>query len=91
VLTAYERVRKEFKEKQQLLETENDMNIDRAVLAFASVMILASLLLAWLVSPYWLLLTVFVGLNMLQAAFTGVCPAAMVFRKLGLKAGPAFQ
>ena len=67
------------------------MNVDRAVLAFAGVMILASLLLAWSVSPYWLWLTVFVGLNMLQAAFTGFCPAAMVFRKLGLKAGCAFQ
>ena len=67
------------------------MNVDRAVLAFAAVMILVSLLLAWYVSPYWLLLTAFVGLNMLQAAFTGFCPAAMVFRKLGLKAGCAFQ
>jgi hypothetical protein len=54
-------------------------------------MVLVSLLLTWFVSPYWVLLTVFVGLNMLQAAFTGVCPAAMVFRKLGLKAGCAFQ
>jgi hypothetical protein len=47
--------------------------------------------LAWYVSPYWLALTVFVGLNLLQAAFTGFCPAAMIFRKLGLKAGCAFQ
>ena len=67
------------------------MNVDRAVLAFAAVMILVSLLLAWYVSPYWLLLTAFVGLNMLQAAFTGFCPAAMVFRKLGLRTGPAFE
>jgi len=67
------------------------MNVDRAVLAFAGVVILASLLLAWYVSPYWLWLTVFVGLNMLQAAFTGFCPVAIVFRKLGLKAGCAFQ
>jgi len=67
------------------------MNIDRAVLAFAGIMILVSLLLAFAVSPYWLLLTAFVGLNMLQAAFTGFCPAAMVFRKLGLGAGCAFQ
>ena len=67
------------------------MNVDRAVLAFAGMMILVSLLLTWFVSPYWLLLTVFVGLNMLQAAFTGFCPAAMVFRRLGLKAGVAFQ
>ncbi len=67
------------------------MNIDRAVLAFAGIMILVSLLLAFAVSPYWLLLNAFVGLNMLQAAFTGFCPAAMVFRKLGLGAGCAFQ
>jgi hypothetical protein len=66
------------------------MNVDRAVLAFAGVMILLSLLLARLASPYWLLLTLFVGLNMLQAAFTGFCPAAMLFRRLGLRAGSAF-
>jgi hypothetical protein len=70
---------------------EIEMNVDRAVLAFAGVMVLGSLVLTWLVSPYWLLLTAFVGLNMLQAAFTGFCPAAMVFRKLGLTAGCAFQ
>jgi hypothetical protein len=67
------------------------MNIDRAVLAFAGVMVLASLLLAWYVSAYWLLLTAFVGLNMLQAAFTGFCPAAMIFRRLGLRPGRAFN
>jgi hypothetical protein len=60
------------------------------VLGFAGIMVLASLLLALLVSPYWLLLTAFVGLNMLQAAFTGFCPAAVIFRRLGLKAGCAF-
>jgi len=54
-------------------------------------MVLISAALAWLVSPYWLLLTVFVGLNLIQAAFTGFCPAAIAFRKLGLKAGPAFE
>jgi hypothetical protein len=66
------------------------MNVDRAVLAFAGVIILASLLLAWYASPYWLWLTAFVGANMLQSAFTGFCPAAMAFRKLGLKGGGAF-
>ena len=70
---------------------ESEMNVDRAVLTFAGFMILASLLLAWYVSPYGLLLTAFVGLNLLQAGITGFCPAAMVFRKLGLKAGCAFQ
>jgi Inner membrane protein YgaP-like, transmembrane domain len=66
------------------------MNVDRAVLTFAGSMVLLSAVLSWLVSPYWLLLTVFVGANMLQSAFTGFCPAAMIFRKLGLKAGSAF-
>ncbi len=67
------------------------MNIDRAVFVLAGSMLLISLALAWLVSPYWFILTAFVGANMLQAAFTGFCPAAIVFRKLGLKEGPAFS
>ena len=66
------------------------MNIDRAVFAFAGMMILASLALAWFASPYWLLLTAFAGLNLMQSAFTGFCPAAMIFRKLGLREGSAF-
>ena len=61
------------------------MNVDRAVLAFAGGLLLLSLALAWFFSAYWLLLTAFVGLNMLQSAFTGFCPAAIAFRKLGLK------
>ena len=67
------------------------MNVDRAVMAFAGVMILLSVVLAVWVSPWWLLFTAFIGLNMLQAAFTGFCPAAMIFRKFGVKAGCAFQ
>jgi len=67
------------------------MNIDRAVLAFAGVIVLLSITLAWCFSPYWLALTAFAGLNMFQAAFTGFCPAAIVFKKLGLRAGCAFQ
>lgn len=67
------------------------MNLDRAVMAFAGVMILLSAVLTYLVSPWWLLLTAFVGLNLLQASFTGFCPAAMLFSKLGLKSGCAFK
>lgn len=66
------------------------MSIDRAVLAMAGTMVLLSLLLAQFVSPLWLWLTAFVGANLLQSAFTGFCPAAIVFRKLGLKPGCAF-
>ena len=67
------------------------MNVDRAVLAFAGVMVLASAVLAYAVSPWWLLLTGFVGLNLLQASVTGFCPAAILFGKLGIKSGCAFK
>lgn len=66
------------------------MTLDRAVLAFAGAVILISVLLTWTVSPWWALLTVFAGANMLQSAFTGFCPAAIVFRKLGVQSGTAF-
>ena len=66
------------------------MNVDKAVFSFAGLMVLLSLVLAELVSPYWLLLTAFVGLNLLQAGITGFCPAAIIFRKLGLRPGNAF-
>jgi Inner membrane protein YgaP-like, transmembrane domain len=67
------------------------MTIDNAVFSFAGAAVLVSLALAWLFSPWWLLLTAFVGLNLLQAGFTGFCPAARIFRLLGLKAGCAFR
>ena len=67
------------------------MNVDRAVFAMAGSMVLISIALAWLFSPYWLLLAAFVGSNMLQAAFTGFCPAAIIFSKLGMKTGCAFD
>ena len=41
--------------------------------------------------PYWIGLTIFVGLNLLQASFTGFCPAAMIFKKLGVRPGNAFN
>lgn len=67
------------------------MNVDKAVLSFAGIMILLSLALAHWHNPYWLLFTAFVGLNMLQAGFTGFCPAAMIFKRLGLAPGNAFR
>jgi hypothetical protein len=67
------------------------MNIDQIVFAFAGSMVLASLLLAHFVSPWWLLLAAFVGLNSLQAAFTGFCPLARILRKLGRPVGAAFH
>lgn len=67
------------------------MTLDRAVLAFAGLVVLVSLVLTWFVHPAWLWLTAFAGANMFQAAFTGFCPAAMVFKKLGVKPGEAFR
>jgi hypothetical protein len=66
------------------------MNVDKAVFAFAGVVVMASLALGKFANPWWYALTAFAGLNMFQAAFTGFCPAAMIFRALGLKPGPAF-
>ena len=66
------------------------MNIDRAVFALAGGMVLLGVVLGWLVSPWWLLLAAFVGANMLQAAFTGFCPAASIVNWLGLNPGAAF-
>lgn len=66
------------------------MSLDRAVLAFAGVMVLLSVLLTAFVHPYFVWFTVFIGVNMLQSAFTGFCPAAMIFKKLGFRPGCAF-
>ena len=67
------------------------MSIDRIVLAFAGVMILVSLTLSQVHHIYWLGLTAFVGVNMLQAAFTKFCPLAMILKKAGAKPGEAFS
>lgn len=66
------------------------MTIDRIVFAFAGFLITLSVLLVYFVSPWWLLLTLAVGLNELQAAFTGFCPLAILLRKAGAHPGPAF-
>ena len=66
------------------------MNIDRIVMAFAGTMILISLTLAQWHSANWLWLTGFVGANMLQASFTGLCPLASILRALGVPGGKAF-
>lgn len=68
------------------------MAIDRIVLAFAGVVILATLAAHFALGLVWpLYLTAFVGLNMFQAAFTGFCPLAIVLKKLGAKPGCAFS
>ena len=58
------------------------MSLDRSVLAFAGVMVLLSAALTALVSPYFLWFTVFIGLNLLQSAFTKWCPMMAILRAL---------
>lgn len=67
------------------------MTVDRAVFIFAGLVVLAGVTLGHYVSPWWLLLSAFAGANMIQAAFTGFCPAAMAFKKLGVRPGAAFR
>ena len=66
------------------------MTLDRSILAFAGLMILVSVALTVWVSPLFVWLTVFVGANLLQSAFTGFCPVAMIMKRLGIKPGCAF-
>ena len=67
------------------------MTLDVAVLRFAGVMVLLSVVLTAYFSPLFIWFTVFIGLNLLQSSFTGICPAAMVFRAMGIKKGCAFE
>lgn len=67
------------------------MNLDRAVMAFAGVVVLVSAILSVTVNPWWIALTLFAGANMIQASITGFCPAAIVFRLIGVRAGTAFR
>ena len=61
------------------------MTVERGLRLMAGVMVLLSLALSHFLSPYWLWLTVFVGLNLLQSTFTNWCPAMAILRAAGLK------
>jgi hypothetical protein len=67
------------------MKGERSMTVNRAVTAFAGFMVLLSLALAHWVHPSFIWLTVFVGANLLQSSFTGFCPAANIFRAMGLR------
>ena len=62
------------------------MSIERLVRIFAGAFVLASLALGVLVNPNWLWLTAFVGANLFQSGFTGICPLASILRRLRLGA-----
>ncbi|MCW2275361.1 DUF2892 domain-containing protein [Rhodoblastus acidophilus] len=61
------------------------MTLNNAVRALAGTMVLVSVALVYFVSPWFLLFTIFIGLNLIQSAFTGFCPPEFLFRKMGLK------
>jgi len=61
------------------------MSLEKTVEAFAGVMVLLSVALTVWVHPYFVWFTVFIGVNLFQQSFTGFCPAAMVFRAMGVK------
>jgi hypothetical protein len=67
------------------------MNIDKLVLAIAGLLILVSVSLAVTISIGWLWLTGIVGAMMLQSAFTGFCPMALILKALGVEPGNAFK
>ena len=67
------------------------MNIERIVLAFAGIVILASVALSQFFGHYWLFLTAFVGANLLQSAFTGFCPLAKILKSFGASSGKTFS
>ena len=67
------------------------MTLDRSVMLFAGIMVLLSAALTAFVSPLFIWFTVFIGANLIQSSFTGFCPAASVFRRLGVKTGCAFD
>ena len=67
------------------------MTLDSAVMRFAGVVVLASALAAHFINPAWIWLTLFAGANMFQASFTRFCPAAIVFRMMGIRPGNIFK
>ena len=67
------------------------MSLERSIMAFAAFMVLLSVALTYFVHPWFVWLTVFVGANLFQSAFTGFCPAAIVMRKLGFRSAAELE
>jgi hypothetical protein len=61
------------------------MTVENAIRILAGTLVLIGLLLAWKVHAAWMILPAFVGVNLVQSAFTGFCPAEKIFRAMGLK------
>jgi hypothetical protein len=68
-------------------EKRNDMKMENAIRILAGTMVLISISLAHWLSQWWLWLAAFVGVNLIQSALTGFCPAELVLRRLGIAKG----
>lgn len=75
---------------QAAVSVSSAANVDQWVFRIAGLFVLVSVALSQLHSIHWLWFTAFVGANMLQASFTGFCPVALIFGKLGVRSGAAF-
>ena len=67
------------------------MTIDRIVFAVAGTMVLLGLVLGLVVNPWFFAVVAFVGIHMLQSAFTGFCPLAMILHKAGMPESACFR
>ena len=63
------------------------MKMENAIRILAGTMVLISAALTWFAHPYWILLAVFVGVNLIQSALTGFCPAETILKKVGIGQG----
>ncbi len=70
---------------EQPIKEESAVSVERAVFRFAGFMLLLSLALTYFVHPNFFWFSAFIGANMFQFSFSGFCPAAIVFKKFGLK------
>ncbi|MEW5925168.1 MAG: DUF2892 domain-containing protein [Candidatus Zixiibacteriota bacterium] len=61
------------------------MSLENSIRLLAGTLVTTSLILGYLISPYWFLLTAFVGVNLIQSSFTRFCPAEMILSKLFYK------
>jgi hypothetical protein len=65
------------------------MKMENRIRILAGSLVLTGVLLTWLVSPWWLLLPTFVGLNLIQSALTGFCPAELILAKIFAEKTPS--
>ena len=61
------------------------MTVERYLRLIAGLFVLISLILGYWYNPYWFVFTAFVGLNLLQSAFTNWCPMMTFLRRMGVK------